>query len=58
MGIVLTYFSDPEFTTPGYMGIKVSEDQKKFKLFLKLRPSEFAHFEGIASGITNTSLGL
>ena len=54
MGIVLTYFSDPEFTTPGYMGIKVSLGQKKLKIFLKLQPSEMAHFEGMVSGNSNT----
>ena len=54
MGIVLTYFSDPEFTTPGYMGIKVSLGQKKMEIFLKLPHSGIAHFDGMVSGNSNT----
>ena len=49
-------FSHPGFTTPGYMGIKVSLGQKKLKIFLKLRPSEIFHFEGMVSGNSNTFL--
>ena len=51
MAIVWNHSSHPGFTTPGYMGIKVSLGQKKLKIFLKLRPSEIAHFVGIVSGI-------
>jgi hypothetical protein len=32
------------------MGLIVSLGDKKFKFFLKLRPSEIAHFVGILSG--------
>ncbi len=32
------------------MGLIVSLGKKKLKLFLKLRPSEIAHFVGIVTG--------
>jgi hypothetical protein len=32
------------------MGLLVSLDKKKLKFFLKLRPSEIAHFVGTVSG--------
>jgi hypothetical protein len=38
------------------MGIKVSLGQKKLKIFLKLRPSEIAHFEAIVSGNSDTNM--
>ena len=54
LAIVWNHSSHPGFTTPGYMGIKVSLGQKKLKIFLKLRPSEMAHFEGMVSGNSNS----
>ena len=53
MAIIWNQSFDPGFTTPGHMGIKVSLGQKKLKIFLKLRPSEMAHFEGMVSGNSN-----
>ena len=34
----------------------MSEAKKKLKIFLKLRPSEMAHFEGMVSGHSNTCM--
>ena len=53
MAIIWNYSAYPGFTTPGYMGIKVSLGKKKLKIFLKLRPSEIVHFEDKVSGINN-----
>ena len=54
MVIVWNHSSHPGVTTPGYMGIIVRLGRKKLKIFLKLRPSEMAHFEAMVSGNSNT----
>jgi hypothetical protein len=48
--VIWNYSPHPGFITLGYMGLIVILGKKKLKLFLKLRPSEIAHFVGIVSG--------
>ncbi len=50
MAVIWNHSDHPGFTTPGYMGLIVILGKKKLKFFLKLRPSEIAHFVGIVSG--------
>ncbi len=48
--IIWNHSYHPGFTTPGFMGLKVSLDEKRLKFFFKLLPSEIANFEGTSSG--------
>ena len=50
MAIIRNHSAHPGFTNPGYMGLIVSLGRKKLKNFMKLQPSEIAHFVGIVSG--------
>jgi hypothetical protein len=50
VAVIWNHSDHPGFTTPGYMGLIVILGKKKLKFFLKLRPSEIAHFVGIVSG--------
>ena len=50
LAVIWNHYFYPGFTTPGYIGLIVILGKKKLKFFLKLRPSEIAHFVGIVSG--------